>query len=148
MTTTGRCLCGHIRYRFEGEPMWVAHCHCESCRRQTSSALATFFGVPSDKLTYLAAPPAVYESSPGVERLFCPRCGAPIAYRNEASYPNETHLYLGTLDDPNAVRATQHVFADEQLAWFEVHDDLPRYATTGRGAEPIRQGPRRNTQKR
>lgn len=147
MATTGRCLCGHIRYRFSGAPLWVAHCHCESCRRQTSSAVATFVGVQKDQLTYTSATPSSYRSSPGVERLFCPKCGAPIAYENAASYPNETHLYLGTLDDPNAVRATQHVFVAEQLSWFEIDDDLPRYATSASGSEPMH-GPRHRSQKR
>ncbi|MFZ2005552.1 MAG: hypothetical protein WB697_12720 [Stellaceae bacterium] len=30
--TTGRCLCGAIRYEFRGAPEWVVHCHCDSCR--------------------------------------------------------------------------------------------------------------------
>ena len=35
--TTGRCLCGAIQYEYSGAPTLVVHCHCESCRRQTSS---------------------------------------------------------------------------------------------------------------
>ncbi len=147
MTTTGRCLCGDIRYRFEGEPLWVAHCHCESCRRQTSSAVATFVGVRSDTLTCTSGRPAVYHSTPGVDRSFCPRCGAPIAFASEQDFPGETHLYLGTLDDPNAVRATSHVHTAEQLTWFEVQDNLPRYAESGRGAEPIGHGPKHRSKK-
>jgi hypothetical protein len=141
MPTTGRCLCGHIRYAFEGGPLWVAHCHCESCRRQTSSVVATFVGVRRERLSF-ATTPAVYHSSPGVARSFCPRCGAPIAYENETAFPGETHLYLGTLDHPEAFVPASHVFSDEQLAWFEVHDDLPRYAESGRNAKPARHGPK------
>lgn len=143
MTTTGRCLCGDIRYQFEGAPLWVAHCHCESCRRQTSSAVATFVGVRKDGLTFTSGQPAVYHSSPGVDRSFCSRCGAPIAFACEQAFPGEIHLYLGTLDDPDSVRATSHVHVGEQLHWFEVADDLPRYAASGRGAKPIRHGPKR-----
>ena len=42
MTTTGRCLCGAIQFEFAGEAVETTHCHCESCRRQTSSPVATF----------------------------------------------------------------------------------------------------------
>jgi len=49
-----------------------------------------------------------------------------------------------SLHDANDVSPTRHVFADEQLPWFEVLDDLPRFATTSRGgASPIRKGPQR-----
>jgi hypothetical protein len=34
------------------------------------------------------------------------------------------------------------VYVEEQLPWFEVLDDLPRYAQTRREATPIRRGPR------
>lgn len=44
---TGRCLCQAIRYECAGEPILIAHCHCESCRRQTSSPVTTFILVPS-----------------------------------------------------------------------------------------------------
>lgn len=144
MTTTGRCLCGDIRYAFDGKPLWVAYCHCESCRRHTSSVVATFVGVSKTKLTFTAGQPAVYPSSPGVDRSFCPRCGAPIAYASEKYFPGEVHLYLGTLDDPNALVPTAHVHVGEQLHWFEVLDDRPRFEAGGRGAKPIRRGPRQS----
>lgn len=147
MPTTGRCLCGNIRYSFEGKPLWVSHCHCESCRRQTSSALATFVGVRTDELTYTSGTPAVYHSTPGVDRSFCSRCGAPIAFACAKAFPGETHLYLGTLDDPNAVRATSHVHTGEQLRWFEVLDDLPRHEASGRDAKPVGHGPRPSLRK-
>ena len=44
-TTKGHCQCRSIEYEFEGEPKWVMHCHCTSCRRAVSSAVATYIGV-------------------------------------------------------------------------------------------------------
>ena len=41
---------------------------------------------------------------------------------------NQVDLYIGTLDDPAAMAPTYHVHAGEQLPWFEIADDLPRYA--------------------
>jgi hypothetical protein len=140
-TTTGRCLCGEIRYEFRGAPEWVVHCHCDSCRRQTSSPLATFVGVLKQNFRFTAGAPKAYASSPGVSRSFCPNCGSPIAYE-AARIPDEIHLFHGTLDDPAALAPTAHVFTEEQLPWFEVHDALPRYARGGRGATPIGHGPR------
>jgi hypothetical protein len=140
--TTGRCLCGDIRYEFTGAPDRVLHCHCDSCRRHVSSPVATFVCVLRDRFRLAKGTPQVYTSSPGVRRSFCPRCGSPIAYEADR-IPNEVHLYHGTLSDPDATRPTAHVHVAEQLGWFEVQDDLPRYAHGMRGASPIGHGPMR-----
>lgn len=143
MPTTGRCLCRAVTFAFDGAPLWVAHCHCDSCRRQTSSALATFVGVRAEQVRFSGLAPARYESSPGVIRSFCPKCGSPIAFEAEGKFPGEVHLFLGTLDDQASVAPRSHVHVGEQVPWFEVLDDLPRYqAGGGRGAKPIRTGPR------
>jgi hypothetical protein len=139
---SGRCLCRDIRYEFDGPPLWVAHCHCESCRRQTSSMLATFVGVEREKLRWLGAEPARYESSASVLRSFCARCGSPVSFESEPRFPGEVHLYHGTLDDPDALVPTVHVHAAEQVSWFEVHDELPRFDRSGKDAQPSRLGHR------
>ena len=72
----------------------------------------------------------------------CPRCGSPMAYTADR-YPGEVHLHIGTLADPNQFKPRGHVFAAEQLSWFEIADNLPRYAALGgKGVTPLRRGPR------
>lgn len=137
---TGCCLCGQIAFRVEGTPLWVAHCHCQSCRRQTGAALATFVGYKRIQFALRGGEPAKYVSSPGVRRWFCPRCGSAIAYEAD-KYPDEIHLYLSALDEPGRYPATLHVHYGQRVPWFEVHDSLPRFATTGRGHKPVAHGP-------
>ena len=141
-STRGHCLCQAIEYEFEGEPLWVVHCHCESCRRHTSSAVATIVGVKLDQFRYLKGEPAAYESSPKVWRYHCARCGAPMAYTADR-FPGEVHLYIGTLADPARFAPRVHINAGEQLPWFEVADELRRFEKLGgKGVEPLRRGPR------
>ncbi len=122
---SGRCFCGRVTYEFEGPENWRAYCHCESCRRTTSSPVTAFFGVPREACRFTGEPPVVYESSPGVRRLFCGRCGSPMAYDADR-YADEIHLYAASLDDPGAYAPQGHVHCAERLPWFDVRDDLPR----------------------
>jgi hypothetical protein len=116
--------------------------HCASCRRATSSAVATYLGIKTPRFAWTSGTPARYASSPGVERLFCGACGTPMAYVG-ARWADEVHLLHGTLDDPASWPPTGHAYVSEQLPWFETHDTLPRYSEiAGRGIEPVRRGPR------
>jgi hypothetical protein len=140
--TTGRCLCGTIRYTYQGAPRWVAHCHCESCRRATSSAFATFLGVESARFSIESGADELtrFASSPGVERSFCRRCGSPITFIGE-KWPGEVHIYAGTLDEPASIVPQAHVNVGEALPWADIADQLPRYERMARGATPMRRGP-------
>jgi hypothetical protein len=139
---TGRCLCGDIRYEYRGAPVKILHCHCESCRRHTSSPVATFVCVRQENFRYLSGAPVAYASSPGVTRTHCGRCGAPMTYTSNRN--TQVDLYVGTLDDPTAVVPTYHAYVAEQLPWFETADMLPRYARGQSGGDPpVRHGPRK-----
>jgi len=139
--TTGHCLCRAIAFAYEGEPRWTLNCHCESCRRATSSPMATWISVPRAALRFTGRERSYYASSPGVKRGFCGRCGSPLTYEN-VEMPDEVHILAGALDQPDAVRPSAHVFSEEQLAWFDVADELPRFARTRRDGPALRRGPR------
>lgn len=141
MPVTGRCLCGDIRYEYRGAPVKILHCHCESCRRHTSSPITTAVCVAKDGFRYTKGEPVAYESSPGVVRTHCGRCGAPMTYASTRNL-NQVDIFIGTLDDPAAVVPTHHVHIAEQLPWFETADALPRYARGKTGNKPLRHGPR------
>jgi hypothetical protein len=140
--TRGHCLCKAVRYEFTGKPRWVMHCHCASCRRAVGSAVATYVGIKTENARYTGAAPKSHESSPGAFRHFCGTCGTPIAYTG-ARWPDEIHFYHGTLEDPSVWPPTGHAHVVEQVTWFEVHDELPRYEALGaKGSKPARIGPR------
>ena len=125
----GRCLCGLVQFVAHGEPNWVAHCHCESCRRATSAAFATYAGYPAAAVEWTAIAPSAYGSSPGVTRRFCPRCGSPMSFEGER-WPGEIHLFVSSFTEPAQFAPQVHVHATEQLAWVHLADGLPRFATT------------------
>jgi hypothetical protein len=143
--TTGRCLCGDIRFEYQGAPIKSQHCHCESCRRHTSSPISTFVIVEEGSFRYTRGTPVAYTSSPGVTRTHCGRCGSPITYESEGE-PGLVSIYACTLDDPMRVKPTFHAFTAEQMPWLEIADSLPRYEHGSlRGETPVSYGPRRLT---
>src|SRR5215470_11596672 len=140
----GRCLCGSVVFQSTGKPNWTLHCHCESCRRATSSPMTTWISVPRSTFSFSKGSPGYFSSSQGVQRGFCENCGSPLTYESER-IADEVHLYAASLLDATAVSPSGHVFAAEQLPWLEVFDDLPRFAATRRGAaSPVRVGPRKS----
>jgi hypothetical protein len=81
----GGCLCGAVRYRLQGAPDWSAHCHCRSCQKATGAAFATWVGVKKEKFQVIVGQPTICNSSPGVERSFCGRCGTSLTYVAESA---------------------------------------------------------------
>ncbi|MEM7533920.1 MAG: GFA family protein [Chloroflexota bacterium] len=127
--TTGQCLCGNVRFAMVGEPIWVGHCHCLSCRRNTGSAVATFVGFHPYQVTFTQGERRFYASSPGVQRGFCQDCGTPLSYETE-KFADEIHLYISTLDEPARFVPQFHTYYAERIPWFDTADDLPRHEGT------------------
>ena len=132
----GRCLCGAIRFVAEGIPRWVAHCHCESCRRATSAPIATYAGFAASDVVWSGEAPAEFHSSPGVVRRFCRRCGSPMSFASD-SWPGDIHLFVASFEDAADFAPTLHVHVEEQLPWLLLADGLPRFAKTARDALPL-----------
>lgn len=120
----GGCRCGAIRYETRGAPKWIAHCHCESCRKASGSGFATYVAFDSDNVDFTKSPPTIYESSPGMKRSFCNQCGSPI-YCSGGEFVGELHLFIGTFETPDVFEPQAHAFARERLHWAHLRDELP-----------------------
>ena len=134
-THEGGCLCGAVRFAFAGQPLWIAHCHCQSCRRNTGAAFATWVGVAADRFRWSQGTATRFGSSPQVWRSFCARCGTPLTYEADR-WAGEVHINIGTLDEPGRLVPTAHVHYAERVGWLHMPDGLPRFA--GTGGESIR----------
>jgi hypothetical protein len=130
LTLEGGCLCGATRYRISAEPRHADYCHCRMCQRATGAPVVPWLTVASDAFAWTKDEPAVYRSSHIAERLFCRTCGTQLAFRAVAE-PNHLDVTLASLDDPETVRPTHHIWTDSRIGWFEVADDLPRYPEHG-----------------
>jgi hypothetical protein len=73
----------------------------------------------------------IYESSPGVLRGFCRRCGTSLTYQKNPKVLegalDDVYVLTRTLDDPSAYPPDEHVHYGERVSWFNVDDELPHY---------------------
>lgn len=125
-TREGGCLCGAVRYRVAGAPSWTGNCHCTSCRKASGAAFLTYAVFPQSRFEVVEGKPVLYESSPGVERTFCGRCGTTLTYHADR-FPGDVEITIATLDRPEDVPPTCHVWTSERLPWLHLGDDLRQY---------------------
>jgi hypothetical protein len=114
----GRCLCGDIHFKATGKPKWVLWCHCQSCRRHSGAPASVFVAFADDAVSLTSGVIAKYESSPGVERGFCARCGSTLTCSNP-KLPGETHFHIGAFERADGLAPTGAFFADERVPWFD-----------------------------
>ena len=126
---TSRCLCGAVQYQVLGDPAWIGHCHCLSCRRNTGAAIVTFVGFHDKDVSLMQGQPILYESSPGVRRRFCGQCGTPVSYEADR-FPGEIHLYVSSFENPEQFQPQFHVYESEKIHWLKLDDSLPRHPAT------------------
>ena len=82
----GQCMCGAVTVTATPARDALGACHCDQCRRWTSSMLVTFPAQPG----YAALGPVkTFTSSDWAERAFCEVCGSALWYR--ITLPGEMH---------------------------------------------------------
>lgn len=133
----GACLCGRVRFEAELPTKWVAHCHCDNCRRAHGAGVVTYAGFPSEQVRFVAGEEELteYLSDTEATRRFCRHCGSTLSFSGPR-WPGEVHLLVANLLDPLDKLPTAHAYADRSPEWCPILDDLPRYGGES-GTEPL-----------
>lgn len=126
-TFEGGCLCGAVRYRASGQPRAKALCHCRSCRLASGAPSVAWVVWPAERFAFVKEAPARFESSPGIERTFCGRCGTPLTYQR-ISRPATIDVTTVTLDAADEFAPTKEIWTGEKLAWERVNDAIEQFA--------------------
>jgi hypothetical protein len=139
---TGGCMCGAVRYDVEGESFGVGHCHCHSCRKHNGGPVVTLAGYKADQVTFSGDERKIYESSPGVHRAFCGKCGTPLTWEGDGGELGPiVEFHISTFDHPERLVPTFHAFEPERIPWFDVADNLPRFEGFADTTTLVRRGP-------
>jgi hypothetical protein len=116
----GGCLCGAIRYRVSGTPLYTAICHCQSCRKASAAPSVAWQTYELHNFELLTGKPRTYRSSPGVQRTFCQNCGSPLTFSSEQR-ATQIDITSVSLDDPEAMPPDREVWLQDKLSWESVN---------------------------
>jgi hypothetical protein len=99
------------------------------CQKSTGQPAEIGVLIKVGTLKYLKDQPKYYVSSEFGKRGFCRECGSRIVWQaTEPQADWSTNLCVGSLDDPSEARITCHIYADTQLPWYKIAEDLPKFA--------------------
>ena len=129
--TGGSCLCGAVRFEYDGAPARMLNCHCSRCRRAMSAAYATMVMVPHQAFRWLSGKEQVVNYKMPEAKVkgtaFCRTCGSQVARRRD-----QTHMQIpaGCLDDDPGMSPTLNIYAASKAAWSTLDESLPSFAET------------------
>jgi hypothetical protein len=130
----GGCHCGAIRYEVSAPPFAADFCHCRDCQRTTGAPVGAWMDFMAAQVRWLQGAPTEYASSADIRRGFCAACGSTLSYRS-VSHPDYLTLAIVSLDDPQAVEPTYHIYTSRRMRWLPLQDDRPAYPR-GQGDGP------------
>lgn len=125
----GGCMCGDIRYRLRGEPVWVWQCFCRDCQQATGTGHTTIAAFHRDNVEIAGEAKSyttVGDTGGKVVRHFCANCASRLYTTGDLPGP----LFIfqsGCLDDPNSVAPAAAIYVKDKLTWDVIDPDLPQY---------------------
>ncbi len=120
---TGNCLCGRVSWSSLGPVTHNLVCHCEDCRRATSSPFTAFVRLKPESVVR-TGDVNHFESSRGTQRRFCRNWGTRVYFRSE-KWPGAIRIHAATLDDGIDCLPTAQVVLRSRTSWLEGPHALP-----------------------
>lgn len=126
----GGCICGAIRYEFNGEPLNTVYCYCTDCQQLTGSD--RYFGVwvPSNAFRLTKGSPGRYlvEGMSGnkLPRNFCTACGSTL-HADASSYAGIVSIPVPSLDNPSRYAPKMAIFTASAPTWSVIPNNIPSF---------------------
>jgi len=116
----GSCLCGNVRWVFDGEPEGATACNCTACRRYGVLWAYDYEG----EGIRVSGETRAYARGKALEFHFCPACGCIVFWRGlQKEQGGRVRIAVNLrLSEPEAVA---HIPIDH-FDGLNTFDDLPR----------------------
>ena len=128
---SGGCACGAVRYAIHGAPIFVNHCHCTLCQKQTGSVGVVNAFIEWDMITQTSGQTSqhIVKSGSGGDHVIirCTDCGTALW----SFYPRFGELgagvRVGTMDNPAALTPDAMIFTANRMPWVSLPQDIPQF---------------------
>lgn len=126
----GSCLCGEVRFSYEGPIGKAAYCHCSDCRRTTGSAFNISVGLDAGRFRLAGIAPSTFtktaDSGNPLTRHFCPKCGSPV-YTSFPAHPEKIYLKAGLINDASMVMPSHQSWLRSAVSWAFIDANLESF---------------------
>ena len=130
VTLKGSCLCGSVRYEISGELLRFYHCHCQRCRKTTSTGHATNLMVKTESFNWIHGAELLKRYKvPDAERFythFCSQCGSGMP--RDVPEIGAFVIPAGTVDSDIPMQPQARIFWDSRSEWSCDGSELPVYS--------------------
>jgi hypothetical protein len=120
----GQCMCGAVTVKATVTKPIVRACHCDMCRRHTSSM---FMSLPATDIA-VEGPAKSYQSSDWAERGFCEVCGSTLWYATTGD--GVRNLSAGLFENSGDAPLKLEFFADAAPDGYALAGDHRKMTTT------------------
>ncbi|MEM7225000.1 MAG: GFA family protein [Pseudomonadota bacterium] len=112
---SGGCQCGAVRYALYAAPHGSHICHCRMCQKAFGAFYAPLTLIDHADFAWTRGQPAIFKSSPDIDRGFCAACGTPLTFAHRgAAYLN---ISIGSLDHPEQVKPEIQIGIESRMPW-------------------------------
>jgi hypothetical protein len=122
---TGSCLCRAVTFRVDADLLPPDACHCVQCRKTSGHFWASTDVKRSDLEIDGSENLSWFQSSVGVRRGFCSRCGSSLFW--DPTGKDVVAVAMGAFDGPTNTRLAMHIFVADKGDYYEIADGLPQH---------------------
>jgi len=125
----GRCLCGSVKFRINGEPVGMGQCHCKDCQRASGTGHMSLARFKKEHVVIegkTASFASKAESGNINTRHFCPTCGSRI-YGENSARPGVVNVSVGCMDDHTWFSPLVVVYAKDRAPWDQTSTSVPNF---------------------
>jgi len=121
---SGRCLCGKVKFTYDGPVGEASYCHCEDCRRCTGSAFNVSVQVDKACLVFsdrsaLGVFEYTADSGREMQRMYCKSCGSPIMTIHP-HIPSSAWIKAGIIDQIDMVHPVHESWTSVKVPWASI----------------------------
>jgi hypothetical protein len=123
---TASCACGQLKVTVEGDPDFVAMCHCTDCQKRTGSPFGSGAFYPRTRVTMTGNYRNFSrrgDSGSTIKNYFCPECGTSIAWESEGQ-SGVLGVAVGSFTDPSFPAPMVSVYTSNKYHWLPLPEGM------------------------